>query len=174
MHNIHFVVVRASSGKEACENVESEIMTWGTENNWRCMCGAVSEDNEIYDAGDGRFRPHQTDYITIEQINQSVNKWLESCFYGSVAKEKFDKDETNLNEWNSHELWSLSKYAEHLCESYPYKNKSFEILKGDTFYPYKYDECGVTNMVYGRVEDDEESMSFPKEKMWVVFVDMHS
>lgn len=175
MHNLHFILVRASSGEKACQDAESQIIEWGTENNWRTMCGAVSEDNEVYDAGDGRYRPNpaESDLTSIEQINECVNKWLEKCFYGSVAKEKFEKNEFNLDEWNAHELWSLSKYAEHLSEAVEYKGKSFDVLK-DTFFSYKYDECGVTNMVYGRVEDDEESMAFPKEKIWVVFCDMHS
>jgi 2,4-dienoyl-CoA reductase (NADPH2) len=69
MHNLHFIVVRSSSGEEACKQAENEIIDFGTDNNWRTMCGAVSQDNEVYDAGDGRYRPAETDYTTIEAIN---------------------------------------------------------------------------------------------------------
>ncbi len=56
MHNLHFILVRASSGEKACQDAENQIIDFGTDNNWRTMCGAVSEDNEVYDAGDGRYR----------------------------------------------------------------------------------------------------------------------
>ena len=164
MHNLHLVRVKANSGQEACEGVESAIMDFGNENNWRCICGAVSEDNEVYDAGEGRYRPNESDLTTIDLLNDCVNKWIESCFYGSVAKEKFEKNETNLDEWNAHELWSLSKYAEHLSEAVEYKEKSFDVLK-DVFFSYKYDECGVTDLEWSVGDGD---------KTWIVFVDMHS
>ena len=57
MHNLHFILVRASSGEKACQDAENQIIDFGTDNNWRTMCGAVSEDNEVYDAGDGRYEP---------------------------------------------------------------------------------------------------------------------
>jgi len=175
MHNLHFIVVRANSGEKACQEADALIMDWGTDNNWRTMCGAVSEDNEVYDAGDGRYEPKDTDYLTIDAINKCVEKWIGESFYGETAKEKFSKGETDLSKWNAVELWSLSKYAKHLSESYSYKEREFDILKGDTFYHYEYEECGVTNMVYNMIEDDDEAMSSAgKEKIWIVFCDMHS
>ena len=129
------------------------------------MCGAVSEDNEVYNASDGRYEPKDTEYTSIEKINEAVISWLKDSFFGKTAEEKFSKGETNLSEWNSVELWSLSKYAKHLSEAYDYKDRPFDLMKGDTFYNYQYDECGLTNMVWTSDETD---------KTWVVFVDMHS
>lgn len=166
MHNLHFILVKANSGEEACKQAENEIIDFGTDNNWRTMCGAVSEDNEVYDAQDGRYRPVESDMTTIDQINQVVKGWLSESFYGATAKEKLGKGETNLDEWVSHELWSLSKYARHLSEAYNYKDREFDILKGDTFYGYEFDECGVSDMTYDTNGDGD--------KTWVVFVDMHS
>lgn len=165
MHNLHFIVVKASSGQEACQEAENQISDWGTENNWRTMCGAVSEDNEVYDAQDGRYRPAETEYTNIDAINNCVKKWIGESFYGATAKEKLDKGENNLDEWNAVELWSLSKHAKHLSESYSYKEREFDILKGDTFYHYEYEECGVTNLCYNSEDGD---------KTWIVFCDMHS
>jgi hypothetical protein len=166
MHNLHFILVKANSGEEACKQAETEIIDFGTDNNWRTMCGAVSEDNEVYDAGDGRYRPAETDYTTIEAINEGVSKWIEGSFYGETARLKFEKGETNIMEWDAHELWSLSKWAKHLSEAHSYKGRAFDILKGDTFYGYQFDECGVSDMTYDTNDDGD--------KTWVVFCDMHS
>jgi hypothetical protein len=174
MHNLHFVKVRANSGEEACRVADNLLIDFGTENNWRAFCGAVSEDNEIYNADDGRYEPKDTDYQSIEAINNAVNKWTKNSFYGEIAKEKFEKGETDLSQWDSHELWSLSKLAEQLSEAHSYRDRPFDLMKGDTFFAYKYDECGLTNMVYDTYEDDDEAMGKTKEKIWVVFVDMHS
>ena len=165
MHNLHFILVKAISGEEACKQAENEITDFGNENNWRTMCGAVSEDNEIFNSGDGRYEPKDTDYQTIEAINECVSKWIKSSFFGETAKLKFDKGETNLSEWNAIELWSLSKWAKHLSEAHSYKDREFDILKGDTFYTCQFDECGATDFTYDTDDDD---------KTWVVFCDMHS
>jgi len=163
MHNLHFIVVRANSGQEACQEADSIILDFGNENNWRTMCGAVSQDNEVYNADDGRYQPSETQWITIEKINECVNNWLKHSFLGETARKKFEKGETNLDEWNQLELYSLSKYAQHLSESIGFKHRSFNVLE-DTVFEYSYDQCGVTNLLNANEE----------EKIWVVFCDMHS
>ena len=71
MHNLHYVVVKAETGEEACSEVESSIEDFGNENNWRNICGAVSQDNEVYKSLDGRWKPEDDD--TIEKINESID-----------------------------------------------------------------------------------------------------
>lgn len=164
MHNLHLVRVKANSGEEACNRVETAIMDFGNENNWRTICGAVSEDNEVYDSGDGRYRPAENDLTNIDLLNQMANRWIGDCWYGNTAKEKLNKNEFDLDEWNPTELWSLSKYAEHLSEAHSYKNKAFNVLE-DVFFSYKYDECGVTDLEWSVGDGD---------KYWIVLVDMHS
>jgi hypothetical protein len=165
MHNLHFIVVRANSGQEACQEADSIIEDFGNENNWRTMCGAVSQDNEVYNADDGRYQPSETQWFTIEKINQCVNNWLKDSFLGETARKKFEKGETNLDEWNQLELYSLSNYADHLSESIGFKHRSFNVLE-DTVFEYSYDQCGVTN--FTELNANEE------EKIWVVFCDIHS
>ena len=167
MHNLHFVLINATSGKEACDSVENQIIDWGTENNWRTFCGAVSEDDEVYDGEDGRYRPQETEYTTIDKINLAVKEWINQTYYGETARQKFDKGETDLTSWNSVELWSLSEYAKHLSEGCRYKNKEFSILQADTFFEYEFSECGVTDLSYSNEKQEGE-------KLWVVFLDMHS
>jgi len=67
-HNLHLIVVRAESGLDACNEAEDLLFDFGTENNWRSMCGAVSEDNEVYLNGEGRYEPDEKS-DTIEKIN---------------------------------------------------------------------------------------------------------
>jgi hypothetical protein len=165
MNNLHFVKVTANSGEEACQQVENLIMDFGNENNYRTMCGAISEDNEIYNAGEGGYQPKDTDYTTIDKINEAVNKWINSSWYGETARLKFEKGETNLSEWDSHELWSLSKLAEHLSNAHPFRETPFDFMKDDCFFEYQYDECGFTDLTHSTSDGD---------KIWIVFVDMHS
>ena len=163
MHNLHYVRVKANSGEEACQRAESALMDFGNENNWRTFCGAVSEDNEVYNNIDGRYIPIGTDASTIEAMNDQVNGWIKSSFYGETARLKFEK-EPNITEWDAIELWSLSKWAEHLSEAHSYKERSFNVLE-DTFFGYKYDECGVSDCTWSGEDEG---------KIWIVFVDMHS
>ena len=78
---------------------------------------------------------------------------------------KFEKGETNLSEWDSHELWSLSKLAEHLSNAHPFRETPFDFMKDDCFFEYQYDECGFTDLTHSTSDGD---------KIWIVFVDMHS
>jgi hypothetical protein len=174
MHNLHLIVVKAETGYEACQNADAMLSDWGTENNWRTMCGAVSEDNETYDARDGRFRP-DADTNTIDKLNDMVQDWMKESTYGLTAQIKLKRGK-KIENFNSVELWSLRKYAEHLyavktvadCKKIRRKNgekvsKKFSVLE-DEFFQYQYDECGVT-----RLEDADDD-----GKLWVVFCDMHS
>ena len=43
-HNVHFLLTKADSAKEAADNVLGEIASWGDDNNWRCIGGIASED----------------------------------------------------------------------------------------------------------------------------------
>lgn len=174
MHNLHLIVVKAETGREACQNADAILSDWGTENNWRTMCGAVSEDNETYDARDGRHRPDE-DTNTIDKLNAMVQGWMKNSFYGAAGMEKLKRGK-KLENFTTHELWSLQKAVEHLCavktvaECKKYKRKNgekvsrkFNVLE-DEFFQFQYDTCGVT-----RLEDADDD-----GKLWVVFCDMHS
>ena len=175
MHNLHFIVVKAETGEEACDIAENHIMDWGDENNWRTMCGAVSEDNETYDAKDGRYRPDErTD--TIAKINKCVDGWIkkDGDYYASVVKQKLARGK-KIENFNTSELYSLEKFAKFLYEVKSLKQvKAFRRKQGEKvsnkfnvlqeeFFAYFYDQCGVT-----QVEGENEG------KTWVVFCDMHS
>jgi hypothetical protein len=173
MHNLHLVVVRAENGEDACSEAESFLMDWGNENNWRTMCGAVSEDNEVYKASEGRYEPDENTN-TIAKINKMIKGWLKPDLYSETAKKLLAKGK-KVESFNTQELYSLEKYTKFLYEiksvkqSKAYRRKNgekvsnlFSVLE-DNLYAFSYDECGVTH-----TDTDGDG------KLWVVFVDMHS
>lgn len=164
MHNLHYVVVKATSHEEAWSEVESYIVDFGNENNWRSICGSVREDNDVKETGDGRYLVAGQ---TIQNINQSIMEDVNSVtLYGQTGHDfimSVEKGEKKLSEMTTHEWWSLSKYAEHKYHSINVID--FDVLE-DQYKPYMYDEYGVTQCEYG--DDGENTMRY------VVFVDMHS
>jgi hypothetical protein len=174
MHNLHFVVVKAESGEEATAEVESCISDWGNENNWRHICGAVSEDNEVYKTGEGRYAPEDNE--TIETINTRIAKWL-------VIPNVYEELLGNGQKFEELTASQLNRLRGYIGEVYEQKliasNKAARQANGeklsdtfnvltDTYRDYQYDEFGVTDIC-----DDVDPYS-ENVKTWVVFVDMHS
>lgn len=163
MHNLHLVVINAESGFDACNRVEAELADWGTENNWRTMCGAVSQDNEVHQEGDGRYGPDD-DCNTIEKINAMVSGWVKSEPW---TKSRFDRlmsgEEMTAIDW-----WGVRDYAKHMYEKVQHTDEDIDVLNGFTYFEFEYNECGVTQL------DNGDEPFGENEKKWVVFVDMHS
>ncbi len=164
MHNLHFIVLHANSGAEACERATTFISDWGNENNWREMCGAVSQSNSVYSTGEGRYQPKEN--MTIDDCNNIYKTWFADEGYGNVAADKFRAGETNIYEWDNYELWSLKHLAEYLCQTHGRGGSAigFDVLR-DNFYYCHFDHTGVTQVDDYIHEGGER---------WVVFVDMHS
>jgi hypothetical protein len=166
MHNLHLVVVKAETGEDAMSDVESYMDDWGTENNWRTMCGAVSQDNEVVMGDAQGAYPPEENLNSIENINKMVRGWMEATYYGDEGRKTLMKVETGtmkLDKITSLTWYSIGKYAEYMQEKLnnPSAGK-FNVLT-DSFYAGQYDENGIT-----QIEEDNEG------KKWVVFVDMHS
>lgn len=161
MHNIHLVVVKANSHEDAESLVENAIQDWGTENNWRTICGSVSESNTWHNVNDGRWDIDET--TTIESINDMVRGWINDIPLGSILFDelligKKKKDDLSFADW-----YSIKKYAAHMQESTRKKDfgKTFDVFL-DEFFEWELDKCGVTNLYYdGKIR-------------YVVFIDMHS
>ena len=91
MHNIHYVRTYANNAQNACNFVESEIESWGDENNWRTICGAVNKKGKVLDLTiqekngwvKGRWRPNLKD----------VKECMNDVFHNedSYYKESIDK-----------------------------------------------------------------------------------
>lgn len=166
MHNLHFAVIRSESAEDACNTVECFIEDFGNENNWRSISGAVSEHNEVYLTGEGRFAPDETS-DTIEKINAMVTKWMQpDTFYEEPAKKVMKlvlegNDPEDTLDWYRLEKYAADRYAEAMSKKIA-KGEPFNVLEHE-FKDYQYDDCGVTQLDY----DDGETA-------YVVFIDMHS
>jgi hypothetical protein len=161
-HNLHFVAVKADSPEDACNEVENQILDWGTENNWRTICGCVSEKDEIYiNDNNGRWQPDAPDFNSIKKINERVTEWIKTpSYYSTPAKEMLAK-EPDLTKWPKHELWSLMDYTKYLYEICGIDKENVDVFEIE-FYHYDFGENGVTN-----IGGDGETR-------YIVFVDMHT
>jgi hypothetical protein len=164
MHNLHLVVIKADTPEDACRDVEAYIEDFGNDNNWRCIGGALSKNNVAYDHDDySRWKPSEDGLNTIDKINKMVGGWLKPEFnYGKTYADQIEGSEKKFGDLSGYELRQLKDYVKHLSELADIDTKAFNILE-DEFYPYAYDENGVTQIDY---QDGEET--------YVVFVDMHS
>ena len=166
MHNLHLIVCSADSAQEACDFVEDLIDDWGTENNWKTICGCVSENNEVYDVDiideklKGRYCPTDTGFVSIPLINKFLDEVVNSNQYDDIIEKL--KTETDLTKWEKLDLFCLGKYVRKVFEK-PIDIDVFKI----NYYQYEYDEVGITNWIL----DNETTRSQTK---YVVFLDMHS
>ena len=177
MHNLHLVVVHAETPEDACVNAEDWIMDFGTENNWRCIGGCISEDNEITDMDEySRWYPSYTDnegnkpYGSIEALNEMMREHIKednTFLHKKELIEAIDNGDTKLSDiTDSMDLYYLKEYITNRQSTILLSNPGeFNVLE-DEYKPFKYDYFGVTN---ARNRQKEEG-----EKTYVVFIDMHS
>jgi hypothetical protein len=168
MHNLHLVTIVADSPEDACAEVESFIEDFGNENNWRTICGCVSENDEVHSTEDGRWTPDE-ETNTIDKLNKMVQGWLTPNEYvrgQDVVKEieggkKFD-------ELDNGQLHNLQAYVKEKINIFGLNTENFNVLE-DEYCSWEYDENGVTYCEWGRKRGRKE-----KGTKYVVLVDMHS
>lgn len=177
MHNLHLILVHAETPEDACVNAEDFIMDFGTENNWRCIGGCVSEDNEITDMDEySRWYPSYTDkegnkpYGSIEALNEMMRRLVKNDNTFSHKRDlidAIDNGDIKLSEiTDSMDLYYLKQYIDNRRSTILLSNpEEFNVLE-DEYKAYKYDEVGVTDLRWGEKGEGE--------KTYVVLVDMHS
>ena len=168
MHNLHYVVVEAWSGAAACIEVEKAIESWGDENNWRTICGAVSAEGVIHNTGEGRW-----EIEGLNEVKSNVHDWV---FGQSWHKKQFDEALAKLNAgvaMTSMDWYSVKVYAEEMSDKawalHDFGNgqaKTTFDLFVDEFRSWRLDHCGVTHI--------GDLSKVPHKNLWVVAVDMHS
>jgi len=164
MHNLHLITIEADSPEDACSDVEERINDWGSENNWRTICGCIDEDNEIHIEDDhGRWMPESG--TTIKNIEKMIKNWAENFRFKSIIDEalaKFHADEKNLS---SQDWWILGEYCRFKSDKVEFDGYEFNIWEAE-YRSWQLDENGLTNMISGQ---HTEGM-----KKYMVYVDMHS
>lgn len=172
MHNLHYVVVEAESGKEACDKAMEAIESYGDENNWRVACGAVAATGVTYSAGKGG-RWDDAECLNLENIQQTVRRWLrddpEDHYYKTFLKViqlvNLGKPVEGLD-W-----YCVKKYAEFkssqrwATDSHKITADQFDVFKHE-FRSWNLDECGVTHI--------NTLTDVAPENQWCVLIDMHS
>jgi hypothetical protein len=153
MHNLHLVVTKADSPIAACKNAESYISDYGTENNWRTICGAIdakTDEKYICDSS-GRYLPGEKD--TVISLNNLIRNHIQG-----ILKESFDfsKNQTH-SYWYELINWAKAKKA----VSYLGNPAEYNILE-ESFREWELDEFGVTHTDY------------EGKNIYIVFIDMHS
>ena len=157
----NFCVVNASSPKEACDAVESQISEWGTENNWRTIGGCVSEDNEVYSTydkdkewGNSRWCPEEG--TTVEDINRQIRGWIKEDEY---EKDLFIKCSEGKHK-SPFDWYGAKKYCQNMFQIEMTKlrlekeEREFDVLQ-DYYYEWELGECGVTPMDISQLDDDD-------------------
>ncbi len=165
MHNLHFVKLRAASGEDAVKEVEEDLVHFGDDNNWYSVCGAVSENGDVYTTNDGRY--NALSVPSFSDISKCVNNWMRMGINQDVQERL--RDNTDITTWNSTDVYLLKKHANHIHELMWQNliNTEFDAHNGKhELYPGNYTECGLT---YAQHLNSSE-----EDALWIVFVDMHS
>ncbi len=169
MHNLHFLVTSADNASDACNTAESFISDFGDDNNYSCVEGALSEDNSLFvckDVSNPRWI-RASDYATCELISSIFSKILEDSNNGSEAVNlmKYYLEGRKLRgmDW-----FIIERFAKSMKDRADAKDNSsgltFNVLT-DSFCEFQYDEFGVSHTGYAKAN---------LQKLYVVFIDMHS
>jgi hypothetical protein len=157
MHNIHYVRTYANNAQNACDFVESEIKSWGDENNWRTIIGAINKRGKVLNLNKDRYKPN------LKNAKESMNDVFHNG--DSYYKESVDKLIAG-KELKSHDWWKVKRYAEwKSAKAWSGVKGKFNIWK-DTFREWEFDEIGLTDI--NRLDDIDGNEPF------IVFIDMHS
>ncbi|WP_440994152.1 hypothetical protein [Cysteiniphilum litorale] len=165
MHNLHFVITNADNHEHAMASVESEILEWGSEDNWFSAFAAISIENEhiVFSNKENRFNEVVTlQYNKIELIEEAINYEAELVPYLEVASQ-FKSNESHLTAWD---YYRLGVYAKHMFEALQFKDNPYKVTNMQSFFGYQYDQFGITDF-----RSEEEDMP---GSSYIVFVDMHS
>lgn len=173
MHNRHFIIVQADSGKDAVGTALTYIEDWGTENNWREAVGAISNKGRKY--GDHNYTLKKINRIFEEMVQKAdtgfgttdedyqhladvMKRLVEGGFTGAAIKDIDNLDIWRVKNFMKH-IYAVSNVFDNRQINKETIDRPFDVFK-DVYMPYEYDEGGVTHQ-------DENGN-------WCVIIDMHS
>lgn len=187
MHNHHFILVKADSAAEAASTVESELLEWGNDNNWRTIGGIASEDGsddvENHEGAgwplsflDGEEDvPKEGTYFSraVAYVRHSITEPISLIYMPDLAypdlRSAFKALSNSLRDFNpdtgsSHELWVIGHNLDHLSKLLDSRAAIEAGTDIPEFYEWQFDQVGLTDLT----SQSEGS------KRYLVFLDMHS
>ena len=157
MHNIHYIIIEATSHEEAQSYADDIVNNWATENNWYSVISSLSfKDKSIKGETSRKFN--------LNCLNEKViRKNIEPKFkYEKPTKEKIleafedEKDSDYINRF-------MVKYYLEFLNSKKY-SKTDDIWNAN-YYQCEFDEVGITNITTNDTLEDEK---------YIVAMDIHS
>jgi hypothetical protein len=187
MHNLHLILINADSARNAGFEAENLILSWGDENNWRCVGGVASEDgsDDIENDGDGRWGlsfldkeegiPKEGTYFSRAVAFLLCGIELPVIFPATPHSTHPDLN-TALRELSDrlrafdpergdrHDLWCVRHNLHHMSELIASSRARKQGEAIPQFYDWQFDHFGLTDMT----ERSEGA------RRYLVFLDMHS
>jgi len=146
-HNLHILIVDANSKEEARNYVAANLDNFGDENNyWRYVGVFKKEPSESWGEIEGFF----TEWFRSVENSKGETRALMTKY---LEEGELSSSDTYVLKTNLADQLEVAKF----------KNKKLDIWK-DEIYPTFYDKFGITNYIYGDVEDE----------VFMVVIDMHS
>ena len=182
MHNLHFLLVQASSAREAAQTAECLVADWGDENNWRSIGGVASEDGEddLENVGDARWglsdlpeglgmafarsltwvRQAINDPIVLEYPPFTECPTLTDALHAVALMLKAFSPEQS----KPFDLWAAARNVRHLYQTVEARRSELTEDGIVELYPWEFDHFGLTDL----------TNSSTGAKRYVVMLDMHS
>ena len=153
MHNTHFIFMNGVDEDDARYKVENELSSWGDENNWFDIERVIDLSNLQENA----------DYITgiANDLNEETSPKQKQNLIDTI-----NHLQSQVKTGQKHIYWQLSEYYKQLyyaTDTEPYTLNNIVEGSCSEYYPYQYDEFGITDL-----SDDSD------EQLYLVEVDMHS
>ena len=177
MHNLHFILIKADSAKEAASDAENLIVDWGTENNWRSIGGVAAED------GSDDIENHDSGAWGLSSLDEDKDVPREGTYFSRAVtylhneiKEPLADLPSTLLELSSRlrsfdpqavggfELWRIGrdlKSLSELMDSHAAHTCGAEISQ---LREWQFDEFGLTDL----------TSQSAGARRYLVFIDMHS
>lgn len=185
MHNLHLIVVNADSAQEAANEVTSEILEWGNDNNWRSIGGVASEDgsDDIQNLEKAGWGLAFLDDLNLEAANyfkkaiayhhrKIIQPFVINGINGMIFDNLLSALKAVANELQQFDcltskqsdLWRAEQNIKLIGELFSAKQSLEAGSELPEFFSWEFSEYGLTDL----------TAQTEGEKRYIVFLDMHS
>ena len=184
-HNVHFLLIKASSAADAARIAVENTCDWGDINNYSCIGGIASEDGnddiDNHDDGgwslaflndenvpkDGTYFSRAAHYISQLSAETVISYGMpEHCknFRAALDGARGQLEAFNPDNYNGDELGTLRRHLKHLYEVIGTSSALKTASAIPELHAWDFMEEGCTDMTHLSCGD----------KRYMVFLDMHS